>query len=659
MEAVFRNDTAAVEFLLNSGAQPFPSLWQRGRRPESLLHVAASHGNPDILRLLLANGYSVNGDNVLSSAVTPTDYEASNAPETVKFLLDSGAFVNASNPLGWTALHFAAQSPNKKTTDSELEVLRILLEAGIDTEATGKAARSSWRRENVTAIQIAIIEGHPDKVKVLLEGNASVKESDLFLAIPTWGLGRRYETADLVEQLVGAGLVGTARNENGETPLMVAAIKGFVRSSRFLMEAEGVDLEETDSSNRTALELAKVSAKYNDDKQVNHPWWEHYNEHHTGQCVIIEDLLARGAREESMSIDPDLCSTMRENLPECPYNQHCEDWSPTRAAVFYGCLREVGEHISDHFQTLQARTSQLKEAVITCLDNSDWNKVLEFYLNDTGKKSVSLKQMVTDSDDRRELKEMLDNCLFLVNNFTQPQVKELLISNTNAFDIYSTFYSPLGNLLYIAAQRGHTSLVKMLADPSLDLLEATHVSSKETPLYAAVKNCRVEAVKMLVAAGVKVTRRVRGVSVIHLAIKGNNCDYCPQTPLKLLEALLGRSPSEEMLEVTDEGLATPLIWAARYDRNDILKLLLDLGANVNHSQADARISEGAYQRDPTTDEGFSNQTALHWAARNMNREASEILLAARANPRLKDSGNKWGIAPRTPYDWVIKREVHS
>ena len=514
VESVHRNDTAAVELLLESGANPFPTLWQKEWKlyleedyPSdrgSLLHIAAAYGNPDILRLLLDNGYSVDGrynsefyqgdecrsacsyrhygkfltpredgDTALSFAVTPRNYETSNAPETVKFLLDSGASVNASNPLGWTALHFAAQSPNK-TTDSELEVLRILLEAGIDSDAVGKAVSNDWRQKNVTAIQIALIEGHSDKVKVLLEGGASVDEKDLFLAIPNYGIGvgsrwtdRVYETAESVQHLVAAGLAGSAKNEYGETPLMFTAIKGFVRSARFLMAANGVDLEETDAQNRTALALARDSAMYTEKQQANKPWWEHYNAHHSGQCVIIEDLLAQGAQDEPID-QAAICSTLRENLPDCPYSQHCDEWNPTRAAVYYGCVEQVGEAIAAFFPTLQARTTHLKEAVLTCLDKS---------ASSEDKKGPSLSLMATNSNDKRELKEMLDNCLFKVNNMSQAEVKVLLSKRRdgseqaelpNAFDIYSTFYTPLGNLLYVARQRGHSPLVKMLADPSLD-----------------------------------------------------------------------------------------------------------------------------------------------------------------------------------------------
>ena len=76
---------------------------------------------------------------------------------------------------------------------------------------------------------------------------------------------------------------------------------------------------------------------------------------------------------------------------------------------------------------------------------------------------------------------------------------------------------------------------------------------------------------------------------------------------------------------------------------------------MNYSEAGEGISEGAYNYN-FLDEGFSNQTALHWAARNINAEASTLLLTAGADPRIKDSGNQRGIPPRTPLDWVERRE---
>ena len=97
-------------------------------------------------------------------------------------------------------------------------------------------------------------------------------EEDLFLAIPKYGNGEKFEMADYIKHLLDAVSTGTAKNKCGETPLMVAAVKGFVRSSRLLMAAKGVDLKETDARNRTVLAVAKKSARCNDDQQVNKPW---------------------------------------------------------------------------------------------------------------------------------------------------------------------------------------------------------------------------------------------------------------------------------------------------------------------------------------------------------------------------------------------------
>ena len=48
--------------------------------------------------------------------------------------------------------------------------------------------------------------------------------------------------------------------------------------------------------------------------------------------------------------------------------------------------------------------------------------------------------------------------------------------------------------MHTAASAGNTSVVKMLTDPSFQMLEALHPFSKETPLDAANRNCHVYVV---------------------------------------------------------------------------------------------------------------------------------------------------------------------
>ena len=65
--------------------------------------------------------------------------------------------------------------------------------------------------------------------------------------------------------------------------------------------------------------------------------------------------------------------------------------------------------------------------MVTCLEKSNWSDVVEFHFNNISeKKAGSLQKVVTESDnDKRELKEMLNNWLFKVKSYkTQAEVKD-------------------------------------------------------------------------------------------------------------------------------------------------------------------------------------------------------------------------------------------
>ena len=75
--------------------------------------------------------------------------------------------------------------------------------------------------------------------------------------------------------------------------------------------------------------------------------------HYNKQCVIIEDLLAAGAKDLPLDspfplVNDDFCARIDTNgsAPDCPYGEHCEEWTPIRAAAFYGCPEQMAELIA-------------------------------------------------------------------------------------------------------------------------------------------------------------------------------------------------------------------------------------------------------------------------------------------------------------------------
>ena len=84
------------------------------------------------------------------------------------------------------------------------------------------------------------------------------------------------------------------------------------------------------------------------------------------------------------------------------------------------------------------------------------------------------------------------------------------------------------------------------------------------------------------------------------------------------------------VDVSDWAGRTALHWASLYNRTDVIKHLLDKGANMNRQD----------RRD--------KYTPLHWAAQYKKTEAVRILIENGADVNLMNYGNK------TPLDYADK-----
>jgi ankyrin repeat protein len=190
-------------------------------------------------------------------------------------LLKEHVDVNAAQPDGTTALHWAAQWDDLKMADALIrggaharaandygatplalaavngsaEMIRRLMKAGADPNAALPSGE--------TALMTAARSGHVDAVQALLASgaNTSDAEHEYGQTALMWAAAERH--VDVVHALVDKGADTRARSKAGFTPFLFAARAG----SRELVElflSKGADVNEVSTDGTTALLAATV-----------------------------------------------------------------------------------------------------------------------------------------------------------------------------------------------------------------------------------------------------------------------------------------------------------------------------------------------------------------------------------------------------------------
>ena len=197
----------------------------------------------------------------------------------VRTLLDRGADVDAAEPDGTTALHWAAHN-------EDLEVAARLVEAGAEVDAT--------TRYGVAPLALAATNGSPETLRMLLEAGADPNRASGEGETPLMTVARTGVVAavavllehgaevDAVEgwrgqtalmwtasqdnpgaaaTLIAAGADLHARSAGGFTPLLFAAREGSLRALDVLLAA-GADPDDTLPNGTSALGMAVYNAQY-------------------------------------------------------------------------------------------------------------------------------------------------------------------------------------------------------------------------------------------------------------------------------------------------------------------------------------------------------------------------------------------------------------
>ena len=224
VEKVQNHDYEGVKQYLAKGGKP-NMRWANN----TLLMIAAKRGYTDICELLLS-------------------YYKPNMS------------IDEFNEYGWTALMFAAQNNQGKTVD-------FLIKKGANKDYMATSFLE-------TVIGVAALNCANDALTALLDNGANIEKTSSYSYTPLMSAIDSHIVKDEIKILETVKLLNSrkanvnARAEEGETPLMIAAAKGYYSIVKFLLskerleEGDGtkVEINAEDSSGKTALDYAKDNA---------------------------------------------------------------------------------------------------------------------------------------------------------------------------------------------------------------------------------------------------------------------------------------------------------------------------------------------------------------------------------------------------------------
>ena len=591
---------ATLLLLLNAGANIHRSD-SSGFWP---LHHATIAGRVECIRMLLDAGANPSRNN--QALWSPLLHAASRGHRTIiKLLLAAGADIQETNDIGRNSIFFAI--------DGKVSCMELLLEAGGDPNHKDESMH--------TPLFHAIWTDNNAMAEVLLKAGADVNAVDNTGQTAVY-LATLRNNAEIMQKLIAAGADPNHFVPPRAPPLLEAVEKGFSKIVETLLEHKNIDINVTDSESRSALwiaisnrngEIVKMLLDGENDIDVNAaspPKWPPLVVGAADDFVdMVELLLRRKGTDVNITNSEGDCA-----LAQASFRGYAEI---VRLLLDSGAdpnLTPPDKRPPLHL----AATENHVEVVNLLLANERINV-------DITNGGTALTQVTEEGN--VEVAKLLLAAGANVNLAADSKWPPLLTAADKLFvelvrlflvqediDVNVTDQESQ-SALYKAAMDGHVEIIEMLlkagGDPNIQ------TSQLFTPLMAAAYYGFTEVVRLLVT---------------HQGIEADLTDNLDQTSLykaageghiEVVELLLNAGANVN--HQTDEKW-TPLQTAVYNKRPEIVKLLL----NQNDIDLNATNSEDRY--------------ALFHAITNNDTEMVKLLLDAGAEPNLAPKT----IAPPLP-----------
>jgi ankyrin repeat protein len=215
------------------------------------IHTSALDGDIGSVQTLVNKGEDVDQKNSASGeyeGFTPLMMAINNGhEEVVRYLLNSGADVNASGKLGRTPLHLAA-------FNGMLDLVQTLILQGANVNAKTV--------DGATPMHSAVlaIKNNTQVIQLLLANGADVNGGrDSEVGTPLV-LSARYGNIDVAEILISNGADVNAKNASGKSALHVSSQFGRLALANYLLR-NNCDVNALDGDNNSSLHIAAMNGR--------------------------------------------------------------------------------------------------------------------------------------------------------------------------------------------------------------------------------------------------------------------------------------------------------------------------------------------------------------------------------------------------------------
>ncbi|MEJ2406268.1 MAG: ankyrin repeat domain-containing protein [Candidatus Thiodiazotropha sp.] len=215
------------------------------------IHTSALDGDIGSVQDLVNKGADVEQKNSASGeyeGFTPLMMAINNGhEEVVRYLLDSGADVNASGKLGRTPLHLAA-------FNGMLELAQTLISQGANVNAKTVEGATPMHSAAIA------IKNNVQVLQLLLANGADVNGGrDSEVGTPLV-LSARYGDVEVAEILISNGADINAKNASGESALHISSQFGRLALANFLLR-NNCDVNALDGDSNSSLHIAAMNGR--------------------------------------------------------------------------------------------------------------------------------------------------------------------------------------------------------------------------------------------------------------------------------------------------------------------------------------------------------------------------------------------------------------